>query len=76
MSEPPLEYPQVKTFSLHPGEILTQLQRDVRGVDGPSIKYDTPQLPAATMLFLTSGRMDWLNGRYASRFKLDTLTPI
>jgi len=60
-----VEYPQIKTFSLHPGEIYTQLQRDTRG-DMSSVKFDTPQLPAATMLFLTSGRMDWLNGRYVS----------
>ncbi|KAI0265914.1 NAD-P-binding protein [Gloeopeniophorella convolvens] len=61
-----LEYPQVKAFSLHPGEIYTQLQREVRGTGGPLVKYDTPQLPAGTMLHLTSGRMDWLNGRYLS----------
>jgi hypothetical protein len=60
----PVEYPQIKTFSLHPGEINTQLQRDTRG-DVSSVKFDAPQLPAATMLFLTSGRVDWLNGRYA-----------
>ncbi|KAH9008570.1 NAD-P-binding protein [Lactarius hengduanensis] len=26
--------------------------------------FDTLQLPAATMLYLTSGRIDWLNGKY------------
>jgi len=51
---------------LHPGEIYTQLQKEVRGVELLSVKYDAPQLPAATMLCLTSGKMDWLNGRYIS----------
>ncbi|KAI0294554.1 NAD-P-binding protein [Russula brevipes] len=60
-----VEYPQIKAFSLHPGEIYTQLQRETRG-DVSSVKFDAPQLPPATMLFLTSGRMDWLNGRYVS----------
>ncbi|KAH9001474.1 NAD-P-binding protein [Lactarius akahatsu] len=26
--------------------------------------FDTLQLPAATILYLTSGRLDWLNGKY------------
>ena len=59
----PAEYPQIKAFSFHPGEILTEMQKYARGVDWSSIKYDSPQLSTATMLFLTSGRMDWLNGR-------------
>ncbi|KAH9971430.1 NAD-P-binding protein [Lactifluus volemus] len=58
-----IEYPQIKAFSMHPGEIDTQLQQEVRGVEKSSIKYDAPQLPAATVLHLTSGRMDWLHGR-------------
>jgi len=61
-----IEYPQIKTFSFHPGEILTEMQKYARGVNWSSIKYDSQQLPTATMLFLTSGRMDWLNGRFVS----------
>ncbi|KAI0296091.1 NAD-P-binding protein [Multifurca ochricompacta] len=61
-----IEHPSIKTFSLHPGEIYTQLQKDTRDVDDRSVKYDSPLLPAATMLYLTSGRVDWLNGRYLS----------
>ncbi|KAH9062282.1 NAD-P-binding protein [Lactarius vividus] len=59
-----LEYPKLTVFSLHPGIIETQLTKEA-GVPFPDdIPYDTLQLPAATMLYLTSGRVDWLNGKY------------
>jgi len=45
---------------LHLGEILTLPHKDVCGVDEPSLKYDTPWLPAMTVLFLTSGRINQL----------------
>lgn len=32
--------------------------------------FDTLQLPAATMLYLTSGRIDWLNGKSVRCFFL------
>ncbi|KAH9180344.1 NAD-P-binding protein [Lactarius sanguifluus] len=59
-----LEYPELTVFSLHPGAIRTQLVEEA-GVEFPDyVIFDTPQLPAATMLYLTSGRVDWLNGKY------------
>ncbi|KAH9042871.1 NAD-P-binding protein [Lactarius hengduanensis] len=59
-----LEYPKLTVFSLHPGSIKTQMTEEA-GVPFPDdFPFDTLQLPAATMLYLTSGRVDWLNGKY------------
>ncbi|KAI0056299.1 NAD-P-binding protein [Artomyces pyxidatus] len=58
-----LEYPDVKVFSLHPGVIATDLNK-VSGLTLPTI--DTLALPAATALYLTSGKADYLSGRYVS----------
>jgi len=50
-------------FALHPGTIKTQLTEEA-GVEFPdNFPFDTLQLPTATMLYLTSGRLDWLNGK-------------
>ncbi|KAI9447708.1 NAD-P-binding protein [Lactarius indigo] len=60
-----LEYPKLTVFALHPGGIKTQLAIDT-GIrsSGGHFPLSTLQLPAATMLYLTSGRIDWLNGKY------------
>ncbi|KAI9467357.1 NAD-P-binding protein [Lactarius psammicola] len=59
-----LEYPKLAVFALHPGSIRTQMAEE-GGVEYPDdLTFDTLQLPAATMLYLTSGRLDWLNGKY------------
>ncbi|KAH9079206.1 NAD-P-binding protein [Lactarius deliciosus] len=59
-----LEYPKLTVFALHPGAIKTQLTEET-GFEFPDeFPFDTLQLPAATMLYLTSGRVDWLNGKY------------
>ncbi|KAI0313159.1 hypothetical protein OF83DRAFT_1142642 [Amylostereum chailletii] len=58
-----LEYPDLKTFAIHPGSIRTQLVSDA-GVGEDIQMADTLQLPAATMLYLASGGADWLGGRY------------
>ncbi|KAI0301907.1 NAD-P-binding protein [Multifurca ochricompacta] len=61
-----LEHPKLTVFSLHPGAILTQMATD-SGIDFPDdMEFDTLQLPAATLLSLTSGRFNWLSGRYLS----------
>ncbi|KAI0313160.1 NAD-P-binding protein [Amylostereum chailletii] len=60
-----MEYPEIKSFSLHPGSVRTQLAVD--GKLDPKIQLDDPpELAAATMLYLTSGRADWLSGRFVS----------
>ncbi|KAI0294641.1 NAD-P-binding protein [Multifurca ochricompacta] len=57
-----VEYPGVRAISLAPGFVPTQLSRTSNAGEPP----DTAALPAATMLYLTSGRADWLSGRYYS----------
>ncbi|KAJ7047902.1 NAD-P-binding protein [Mycena alexandri] len=58
------EYPDVKSFSLNPGAIRTSMADN--NPEFASWLIDTIQLPAATCLRLTSGREDWLSGRYVS----------
>lgn len=54
------EYSQVKAFAVHPGQIATELSLSC-GVEFE--RRDTTELPAATCLYLTSGKADWLSGR-------------
>ncbi|KAI0294645.1 NAD-P-binding protein [Multifurca ochricompacta] len=57
-----LEYPSVRAFALAPGFVPTRLAAEAQAGDAS----DTPALAAATMLYLTSGRADWLSGRFYS----------
>jgi len=59
-----LENPDVKALALHPGAIKTDMA-ELTGVPQDML-VDSLQLPAATLLRLTSGRMDWLTSRYVS----------
>ncbi|KZS87416.1 NAD-P-binding protein [Sistotremastrum niveocremeum HHB9708] len=70
-----LENPEVKSFSIHPGAIMTAL------VDSnPQLAHmvsETVQLPAATLLRLTSGREDWLSGKFVdARWDLDEVEKV
>ncbi|KAI0269969.1 NAD-P-binding protein [Gloeopeniophorella convolvens] len=58
-----LEYPDVKVFALHPGIVDTELYVVSAA---PIAADDPPALPAAVMLYISSGRADWLSGRYVS----------
>jgi len=58
-----LEYPDVKTFSLHPGAVATDMGNNA-GVDIPMT--ETPALSASTSIYLASGKADYLSGRYVS----------
>ncbi|KAI0267647.1 NAD-P-binding protein [Gloeopeniophorella convolvens] len=58
-----LEYPDIKVFNLHPGTIATQMSVET-GLTVPHV--ETLRLAAAVMLHLSSGRLDWLSGRYVS----------
>ncbi|KAI0066530.1 NAD-P-binding protein [Artomyces pyxidatus] len=59
----PIEYPEIKTFAVHPGSVLT----DIALRSNAPIPFDTkPELPASTVLHLAAGKADWLNGRYVS----------
>jgi NAD(P)-dependent dehydrogenase (short-subunit alcohol dehydrogenase family) len=66
-----LEHPSVRTFALAPGYLPTRLAAETgslgeNGEGGAGFPLNTVALPAATMLYLTSGRADWLSGRFCS----------
>ena len=50
----------MKAFAVHPGVVDTALSRG-SGLEFP--KPDPTELAACTMLYLTSGKADWLSGR-------------
>ncbi|KAH9963680.1 NAD-P-binding protein [Russula compacta] len=58
-----VENPTIKIFCVHPGIIPTELLAELQG---PLPADDTLALPAATILYLTSGRADYLSSRYVS----------
>ncbi|TFK61126.1 NAD-P-binding protein [Pluteus cervinus] len=65
-----IENPDVKAFSVNPGAIDTEMAKN--NPEAASWLIDTLQLPAATLLRLTSGREDWLNGKFVnSNWNLD-----
>jgi len=57
----------VKSFSLHPGSVKTDISIGIREYD-PTLNddsfKDTAELSAWTQVRLTSGTEDWLSGRY------------
>ncbi|KAI0275397.1 NAD-P-binding protein [Gloeopeniophorella convolvens] len=61
-----IEYPKLKAFSFHPGGIETKMAKDSGFVPPEGFTFDEPALPPAVILHLTSGRADWLNGKYVS----------
>ncbi|KAI0275401.1 NAD-P-binding protein [Gloeopeniophorella convolvens] len=61
-----LEYPKLKAFSFHPGRIETKGSKESGVVRPKSFTFDEPALPPAAILYLTSGRADWLNGKFVS----------
>lgn len=66
-----LENPSVKAFAFHPGVIPTRI-----GIESlvPLPLVDTVALAAASTLHLTTGKADWLTGRFVSaNWDLDAL---
>lgn len=57
------EYPSIRIFCVHPGSVATQLNTESLP---PSAPKDPSGLAAATILYLTSGKADYLSGRYVS----------
>jgi hypothetical protein len=56
-----VEYPDIKVFPFNPGTVKTDMQAEI----GSSIPIDsTVGLAAAAILYLTSGKADYLSGRY------------
>ncbi len=69
------EHPSVHAFALAPGMVPTRLAAETGTASGGGggsdrdaelrrVAPDAVALPAATMLYLTSGRADWLSGRF------------
>jgi len=58
-----VEYPSIKVFSMHPGSVKTDLY-DEAGGSFPT--NSTVELAASTIQYLTSGKADYLSGRYVS----------
>ncbi|THH10725.1 hypothetical protein EW146_g8284 [Bondarzewia mesenterica] len=60
-----LEYPDVKVFSVHPGTIKTDMVMD-NNPQWQDAAIDTTRLAACTILYLTTGKADWLAGKFVS----------
>ncbi|MCO7246343.1 MULTISPECIES: SDR family oxidoreductase [unclassified Halomonas] len=66
----------VKCFALHPGGVATELARNMPE-DRHSFLIDSPELSAAFLVWLASGRADWARGRYLSaNWDVDELTSL
>ena len=61
-----VEYPDIKVFSVHPGVIKTALYDEMSGGESKYPISSTVGLPAATILYLTAGKADYLSGRFVS----------
>ncbi|VDB92025.1 unnamed protein product [Peniophora sp. CBMAI 1063] len=62
-----LDYPELKMYSVHPGEIMTEGAEVVQtnlGIKGQVNMPDTVELAAATYMWLTGRNAEFLNGRY------------
>ena len=57
------EHPTIRSISFHPGSVKTELFRASKLEELGAPADDPPELPAAVLLYLTSGKVDWLNGR-------------
>jgi NAD(P)-dependent dehydrogenase (short-subunit alcohol dehydrogenase family) len=53
-------------YSVHPGGVLTELAEKGMPSETLGLLTDSPELPAATIVWLSSQRRDWLSGRYIS----------
>ncbi|KAH9062309.1 NAD-P-binding protein [Lactarius vividus] len=59
-----LEHPKLTVFALHPGTLMMQTVEETSVGFPDDLHFDPPQLPAVTMLYFTSARVEWLNGKY------------
>ncbi|KAI0277134.1 NAD-P-binding protein [Russula aff. rugulosa BPL654] len=58
-----IEYPGIKVFFIHPGTVKTDMYDEAGGY---SPVNSTVELAASTIQYLTSGKADYLSGRYVS----------
>ena len=65
-----VEYPEIKVFSVDPGVVKTDMYNEATGsVPGGSESFpvnSTVELAASTIQYLTSGKADYLIGRFVS----------
>jgi len=59
------EYPEVLSYAVHPGGVLTELAKGM-GKHMEPMLTDSPQLAGDAITFLMAERRDWLKGRYVS----------
>ncbi|KAI0263482.1 NAD-P-binding protein [Gloeopeniophorella convolvens] len=59
-----IEYPEIKSFCMHPGVVDTELLAESSSPGFPA--EDSVALPAVTILYLTSGKADYLSSRFVS----------
>ncbi|GAA5824777.1 hypothetical protein JCM5353_004439 [Sporobolomyces roseus] len=62
------EEPNVRTFAIHPGGVMTKLAKDSMPADTHSFLTDTPELAAGFSLWLATQeeKVDFLRGKYVS----------
>ena len=60
----------MRAFALAPGVVRTRLFIEA----GVGEHLNTVALPAATTLYLTSGRADWLSGRFVDHYLRSCIT--
>jgi hypothetical protein len=58
------EYPDLKVFCVHPGIVATDLTVEYEG--RTSRDLDSPALCASTILYVMSGKADYLSGRFVA----------
>lgn len=58
------EYPELKVFCVHPGIVATDLTVEYEG--RTSRDLDSPALCASTILYVMSGKADYLSGRFVA----------
>ena len=58
----------VVAFSVHPGNILTDMLNKGEGMDEAlkAVITETPELCADSLVYLTKERREWLSGRYVN----------
>jgi len=61
-----VEYPDIKAFSVHPGTIKTAMYDKLGEAEGKFPVSSTVGLYAATVMYLTAGKADYLSGRYVA----------
>ena len=62
-----VEYPEIKVFSVHPGTVKTDMYDEASGGGSESFPVNsTVELAASTIQYVTSGKADYLIGRFVS----------